>query len=170
MWHYARGLAFAAKGEMEHARAEREALAKVKADPKTGESLVGFASGEALLSIAENVLVGELAAKEGDFDSAIARLEKGVHLEDGLMYNEPPDWYYPVRHTLGAVLMEAGREREAEIVYWEDLKRNPENGWALYGLWKALDAQGRDDEAADAQARFEEAWSAADTQLASSRF
>jgi hypothetical protein len=86
------------------------------------------------------------------------------------MYNEPPDWYYPVRHTLGAVLLDAGRADEAEVVYWEDLKRNPGNGYSLFGLAAALRAQDRDEEASAIETRFRDAWSAADSELRSSRF
>ncbi len=91
-------------------------------------------------------------------------------LEDTLTYNEPPDWYYPVRHTLGAVLLEAGAPAEAEAVYWQDLRKNQENGYALYGLWQSLKAQGKVDEAASLEKRFRSAWAEADVQLASSRF
>jgi hypothetical protein len=93
-----------------------------------------------------------------------------VRLEDGLTYTEPEEWHFPPRRALGAVLLAAGRAREAETVYWEDLRRHPENGWALRGLMDALTAQGRAVEAADARARFEHAWSKADVELAASRF
>ena len=76
----------------------------------------------------------------------------------------------PVRHYLGAVLLDAGRADEAEIVYWEDLKRNPDNGYALFGLKLALEAQNKTDEAAIVAERFAEAWKKADVQLTSSRF
>jgi hypothetical protein len=91
-------------------------------------------------------------------------------LEDSLMYNEPPDWYYPVRHTLGAVLIEAGYPAEAEVVYWQDLKRYRDNGYSLYGLWQSLKAQGRDTEAAKLMTSYSQAWVHADRPLSSSRF
>lgn len=170
MWHYARGLAYAAKGDLDAASVELAELEEIRSDEELEESFVGFADAATLLQIAGNVLNGELAAKAGKYNEAVNFLDEGVRLEDGLMYSEPPDWYYPVRHTLGAVLIEAGRYREAETVYWTDLKKNPENGWALYGLWQSLKAQGRDAEAADARARFEAAWADADVELKSSRF
>ncbi len=86
------------------------------------------------------MLAGEIAAARGNYDAAIAHLERAVRLEDGLVYTEPSEWHYPPRHALGAVLLEAGRAGEAETVYWEDLRRNPENGWALFGLLQALRA------------------------------
>ena len=90
--------------------------------------------------------------------------------EDSLLYNEPPDWYFPVRHVLGAILLEAGRPEEAEVVYWADLRKNPDNGYSLFGLKQALEAQGRLDEALAMKARFDAAWADADHELTTSRF
>jgi tetratricopeptide (TPR) repeat protein len=91
-------------------------------------------------------------------------------LQDGLRYNEPEDWYFPVRQSLGAVLLEAGRFKEAEDVYREDLKRNRENGWSLFGLTASLKRQQRFDEAGQTAQRFAKAWSRADVELKASRF
>ena len=93
-----------------------------------------------------------------------------MRLEDGLTYTEPPDWHAPIRHWLGAALLDAGRRAEAEIVYWDDLKRNRENGWALFGVQQALLAQGKRDEAALVEQRLKKAWARADVTLTSSRF
>jgi tetratricopeptide (TPR) repeat protein len=170
IWHHARALALLAKGRLDDARAELSALDALRDDERLAEAMVGFADCKALLQIAGDVVRGELAAKTGDYEAAVTHLDRAVRFEESLMYNEPPDWYYPVRHTLGAVLLEAARFREAETVYWEDLKRNPENGWSLYGLWQALEAQGRAEEAADIWNRYQAAWSQADVKLQSSRF
>jgi tetratricopeptide (TPR) repeat protein len=115
-------------------------------------------------------LTGEIAARQGHYDQAIAHLDKAVRLEDALDYVEPPDWHYPMRQSLGAVLLLAARPVEAEVVYWEDLRRNPENGWALFGLKESLLAQGKKDEATEIEKRFEKAWARADVTLTSSRF
>jgi tetratricopeptide (TPR) repeat protein len=115
------------------------------------------AAGRAI-AIAPEVLAGELAAARKDYDAAVAHLEHAVLLEDGLAYTEPAEWHYPPRHALGAVLLEAGRPAEAETVYWEDLKRNPENGWALRGLVEALRAQGKQDDARLVDERLRKAW------------
>jgi tetratricopeptide (TPR) repeat protein len=123
-----------------------------------------------LLAIAEAVLAGEIEAAAGRYDAAIAHLDRAVRLEDSLVYNEPPGWYYPVRHTLGAVLLEAGRPLEAEVVYWQDLRENPDNGYALHGLAQSLRAQGRDEEASTVAERAAAAWSAADVKLSTSRY
>jgi tetratricopeptide (TPR) repeat protein len=122
-----------------------------------------------VFSIAPEVLGGEVEAAKKNYDAAIAHLDRAVRIEDGLVYTEPSEWHYPPRHALAAVLLEAGRAREAETIYWEDLRRNRENGWALYGLMKALEAQGKTEQAAMVKARFDKAWSRADVKLTSSR-
>jgi tetratricopeptide (TPR) repeat protein len=122
-----------------------------------------------ILDIAVEVLGGEIAAGNGDYAQAIARLHRGVLLEDNLIYNEPPDWHVPVRQSLGAVLLEAGRSVEAEAVYWQDLSRNRENGWSLFGLMQSLRAQGKQQQADRVAKRFKKAWSAADITLTASR-
>jgi tetratricopeptide (TPR) repeat protein len=131
---------------------------------------VGFAAAGTLMQIAENVLAGEIDAKAGRYESAISKLDQAVRLQDSLRYNEPPDWYFPVRHIQGALLLEAGRPAEAEVVYWEDLRRNPGNGYALFGLQQSLLAQQDVATAAEVQQRFEKAWAGADVALTSSRF
>ena len=120
---------------------------------------------KAILEIAAEVLTGELAAKHGNYDQAIARLHRGILLEDNLIYNEPPDWHVPVRQSQGAVLLEAGRAAEAEAVYWQDLSRNRENGWSLYGLMLSLRAQGKEEQAFVIEKRFRKAWNRADVTL-----
>ncbi len=122
------------------------------------------------MSIAPPSLAGEIAAAKGDYDRAIAHLEHAVRLEDSLVYTEPSEWAFPPRHALGAVLLEAGRPAEAETVYWEDLKRNRENGWALTGLAQALRAQKKDAAAALVEARRKNALARADVTLTASRF
>ena len=91
-------------------------------------------------------------------------------IEDAGLYFEPPKWYYPIRHSLGAALLKAGQNREAEQVYREDLRRFPDNGWSLFGLSQALRAQGKTKEAAAADASFKKAWVDADVKLTVSRF
>jgi hypothetical protein len=93
-----------------------------------------------------------------------------VAVEDALTYDEPADWPYPVRHWLGAVLLEAGRASEAESVYREDLHVHRENGWSLFGLMQSLKAQGKTAEAAEVETRFQQAWKRADVTLTASRF
>jgi tetratricopeptide (TPR) repeat protein len=166
---YARGVAYAAHGEVEKARAEQAAMLderkKISKDAKHGN-----ASALDIAGIAESVLAGEIAVREGKTAEAIASLREAVKREDALLYDEPPDWIQPVRHALGAALIRAGKAQEAEAVYREDLRRNPENGWSLFGLERALRMQKKNDEAKTVAARFGKAWATADVKLSSSCF
>ena len=111
------------------------------------------------------MVAGEIAARRKDWDRAVLHLDRAVRYEDALISQEPPDWHAPVRLNLGAVLLAAGRPDEAEAVYWEDLRNNPGSGWTLFGLAKALEAQGKKEEAAAVRARFERAWQGSDHEL-----
>ena len=172
MWHYARGMAYLRTNRLNEADSELAALEKIVADPKLDEIPATFSSNtpSRVLRIAPEALGGEIAAARKDWNTALLRLHRGVLYEDSLNYIEPPDWHYPVRHSLGAVLLAAGRASEAEAVYWDDLNRNPNNGWALFGLTQALRAQGKNDQAAEVEQRFQKAWARADVKLTSSRF
>lgn len=169
MWRYGRGLALLGKGRIDEAERELAELRRLVADPSLDHPLFSPNTARQVLAIAPEVLAGEVAASRTQFDRAIAHLERAVRLEDGLVYTEPAEWHYPPRHALGAVLLQAGRPAEAETVYWEDLKRNPENGWALFGLAQALRAQGKTDAAAIVEHRFRKAWERADVTLSASR-
>lgn len=168
-WHYVRGLAYVATGKLQQAEVELAQLHKLIKDPSLNSPLLSQNTAYDVLRIAPEVLAGELAAVHGKFDTAIAHLERAVRLEDGLVYTEPFEWHYPPRLALGAILLEAGRPDEAETVYWEDLRRNRNNGWALYGLQQALQAQNKTAEVAVIEARFKEAWKHADITLSASR-
>ena len=169
-WRYARAMAFIAKGALGDAEKELAALETIVADESLkGQVTFSSNSGHAILRIAPEVIAGEIAAKRKDWDKAIAHLDRAIRFEDALIYQEPHDWHAPVRQNLGAVLLEAGRPDEAEVVFWEDLKRNPENGWSLSGLLQALKAQDKKDDAALIEARFKKAWKDADVRLLSSR-
>ncbi|SFU65997.1 Tetratricopeptide repeat-containing protein [Nitrosomonas eutropha] len=168
-WHYVRGLAYVATGQLQQAEKELAQLRKTLKDPSLDSRLVSQNTAYSVLRIAPEVLAGELAAAHGKFDAAIAHLERAVRLEDGLVYTEPFEWHYPPRLALGAILLEAGRPDEAETVYWEDLRRNRDNGWALFGLQQALRAQNKTAEAEVIEARFKKAWEHADIPLSASR-
>lgn len=171
VWHYARGIAFAGKGQADAADKELRELSRIVADPELARlSVSSYNSTVDILRIAELTLAGEIAARRRDFNEAIARLDTAVRFYDLLVYTEPEDWHYPVRQSLGAVLLEAGRAPEAEIIYWQDLREHPENGWSLFGLARALRAQKKDSEADLVEKRFAKAWARADVTLTSSRF
>jgi tetratricopeptide (TPR) repeat protein len=170
IWHYARGIALVATARDTEAEAELAEVRRIAADPALDFTLFSPNTAAAIFAIAPEVLAGELTASRKQFDQAIAHLERAVRLEDGLVYTEPAEWHFPPRQALGAVLLKAGRHREAETVYWEDLKRNPGNGWSLYGLALAQRGQGREADAAATEERFKKAWAKADVELAASRF
>ncbi|HEX7037501.1 MAG TPA: hypothetical protein VF210_17160 [Pseudomonadales bacterium] len=170
IWHYARGRALLGTGNVEGAVAEAKRLAELRADPRVDELLFfGKDRGADLLAVADRVLAGEIQAAQGDLDGAIATLTEAVALEDALPYNEPPNWYYPARHSLGVLQLAVGDAAGAERTYQEDLAIMPENGWALLGLAQALEAQQRDDEAAQVRERFAAAWQHADVEITASR-
>jgi len=170
VWHYARGMALLRTDRLEDAREELAQLETLAMDPTLEQVTVwDLNTTAALVDIGVEVLTGEIAAAENDFDIAIDALATAVELEDELTYDEPPPWHQPVREVLGAVLLEAGKPAEAERVYREDLHNFPENGWSLLGLRQSLEAQGKTDEAAEIAARFESAWQYADVTLTSSR-
>ena len=114
-------------------------------------------------------LRGEIAQARGDLDTAINEFEAAVAIEDLANYVEPPAWAQPMRHYLGAALLDAGRPAEAEAVYRRDLRCNAENGWSLVGLYQSLAGQGKKAEAKEAYARYQSAWQHSDTALISSR-
>jgi tetratricopeptide (TPR) repeat protein len=169
-FHFARGMAYVHKNQLAQAEKELEALRQLLKDKSLDSPLFSPNTAMAVLSVGPEMLAGEIAAARQQFDVAISHLDRAVRLEDALVYTEPSETMYPPRHLLGAVLLQAGRAAEAETVYWDDLKRFPDNGWALIGAILALKAQGKNEQAAVVQARFDNAWARADVKLTGSRF
>ena len=166
--HAARAIAYAAKGETEKARQEQAIfLEKAKLVPK--DEVFGNNTEEAILALTARMVEGEILIREDKLDAGVAELREAIKLEDALNYDEPPGWLIPVRHSLGATLMQNGRYAEAEQIYREDLARLPENGWSLYGLASSLRAQKKNlSEAAATDAKFKRLWASADTKITSS--
>jgi len=169
IWHYARGVALANKGDVKGAKAEQAALVPLKANDK-----VMFLDGNdfpasALLSVADNLLLGEIAIASNDTKKAITSFEAAVAGQDALPYTEPPFWYYPTRQSLGAALIQAKRYADAQGVYEKDLKQYPHNGWSTFGLIQALDAQKKTAEADMQREHFKAMWQFADVELKGSR-
>ena len=170
IWHYSRGMAFAAKGQLQEARHELQELQLAAADPALeGITIWDINSVFSLLEIADHVLSAEIAEAEGKPGKAIELLAEAVQLEDGLNYNEPPDWFFSVRHHLGPILLEQKRYAEAEALYKRDLEIFRKNGYALKGLYESLVAQGKKEEAREVKKRFDEAWQWADVRLEASK-
>ncbi len=164
--HAARAIAFSAKGNVEAARTE-QAIFRERALSVPKETGLGNNTAETVLPLVTQMMDGEILIAEGKVDEGLEQLRSALKLEDSLRYDEPPSWMIPIRHSLGANLMRAGRFAEAEQIYREDLARLPENGWSLYGLAESLRAQKRK-EAIAAKARFEKAWTKADLKINSS--
>ncbi|MCI0339397.1 MAG: hypothetical protein L0226_17635 [Acidobacteria bacterium] len=163
-WHFARGVAFAGKGRIPEAESEKQTFVQISKN-MPGETPFGLNTAVGVLKIAENVLEARLAAAKGDRRAAIDFWRKAVAAHDGLNYDEPPGWYYPVRESLGAALLLNGEAVEAEKVFRRDLEENPRNGRSLFGLAESLKKQGKTREARTAQREFEIAWEKADTKL-----
>jgi len=159
LWHYARGIALANTDRVSEAREELEAFEDAAATVPE-DWVVGNSAANDVLAVARHMLRGEIAFKAGNPDEAFELLRRGVELEEQLNYDEPPDWMQPVRHALGALLMAEGLHEEAKAVYLADLQKYPENGWALLGLSKAMEAVGEDTSEVDA--RRARVWARAD--------
>ena len=168
-WLEAKATALALKGHPDQADMVADQLdAAIKAAP--AYLMAGMNSGRAAYRIAGLKARARIALARGQSANAIALLREAVTAEDALDYDEPSDEFFPVRHLLGAALLVAGKPVEAAQVYRDDLARNPANGWALFGLHQALDAQGRKAEAGVVHRRFVAAWAHADTRLEMSAF
>jgi len=169
IWAYSIGSAYVATGDMANAKSELAKLETAANSPNADEFRVGASPVSAVLKLASLGLAGEIMQAEGDYDAAIAAFAAGVAIEDQNNYTEPPDWAQPMRHYLGAALLEADRAEEAEAVYRRDLRWNQNNGWSLFGLYQALDMQGKEREAKEAFAEYEASWQNSDVMLARSR-
>ena len=168
--HAARAIALAAKGEPAKARQE-QAIYREKAKLVPKEEFLGNNPMESILAVVTPMVEGEILLRENKLDAGYEQLRAAIKAEDVLLYDEPPGWLIPVRHSLGASLMRHGRFAEAEEVYRADLARLPGNGWSLYGLAESLAAQKK--EAAEekaTRAKFQKLWAKADTKITSSCF
>lgn len=166
IWHFARGTAFAATHQLEKARAERAAMEQLRPKIPAGPAF-GMLYNDAgvLLDLAFDSLDARIALAAGDHAAAIASWRKAVAIQDAMSYDEPPEWFYPVRESLGAALLQDGQAAEAEAVFREDLAQNPRNPRSLFGLWHALTAQQKTDDAAWVHGQFLAAWKHADVSL-----
>jgi tetratricopeptide (TPR) repeat protein len=163
-WHYARGLAYTGQGKLEAATVEYDKLVTLTA-ALPADKLIGQNTAKSVLAVAIDHLAGEMAAKQGKTDESVEHLGRAIAAEDELTYDEPPDWYLPIRQRMGAILLAANRPVRAEKIFREDLVHRPENGWSLYGLAQSLKAQNKTEAAAKIEERFEKAWKTADVQL-----
>jgi tetratricopeptide (TPR) repeat protein len=169
IWFYARGFAHANKGDLAGDRDDRARLARlISADfSRYDKSMI---PARQMLDLSLSLLDGEIARVSGQLDTAVADFRNAAAIEANLPYTEPPYWHQPVSHLLGAALLQDSHPAEAEAVYRASLRTYRVDGWALFGLAQALDAQGRHAEAVQARKAFDQAWAFADVKLTSSRF
>jgi len=162
-WHFARGLALAATEKIEEAEAEYKVVAE--AEEKTPEDAIFQMpinnKTKDILKIAENVLGAKIALAKNDMDATVSQLRAAVAIQDTLKYDEPQDWFYPVRESLGAVLLKIGDDAGAEEVFRADLERNPRNPRSLFGLEQALKAQEKGYDAGFVRKQFDASWKGA---------
>lgn len=170
MWHFAQGMAFANTGKLSKAKEALDSLMRL-ANSNDVKSLPIWEINTAgdVTAIAVHELSAEIAINEGAVQKAVDHLTEAIAIEDNLNYNEPPDWFFSVRHMLGDLYMQTGDYAAAEKVYREDLEIFPENGFALKGLYHSLELQGRTGEAERVKDRFAIAWKNADVALRFSR-
>lgn len=168
IWRYARVLAHAGLGDPEAARAEYAELAAIRKTANLALLDKQDYPATLLLRIADELAQGEILMVRKEYAEAIAVFKEAVSLQDQLPYTEPPFWYYPVQLSLGKALLAAGDYAQAEMVYRDNLKHYPKNGWALYGLKQSLRMQGKD--FVEIQREFDQAWQYADIDLVASRF
>jgi tetratricopeptide (TPR) repeat protein len=169
MWHYSRGLAYAAKNDLAKAEAEHTALRAITAKVPADQMFVQN-SMKTILGIADDVLAARIAREKKDFAAAETSLKHAVDTQDHLVYIEPPEWFFPVRETLGGLYLAAGKPAEAEQVFRADLDRNPRNGRSLFGLYESLKRQQKDEAAVLVDKQWATTWKLADTKLTAANF
>jgi tetratricopeptide (TPR) repeat protein len=169
VWHFARAMAFAWRGDITNAEAERQAFRKAEG-LVPADSMSSLNRTRTILLIAQDVLDARIAETKHDYQKALDSFFKGIKEEDSMAYDEPPQWFHPVRESFGGFLLRIGNHADAEGQFRNDLERNKRNGRSLFGLAESLKAQKKSQAAAIAQREFETAWKNADTKLSVADF
>jgi len=165
-WHFARGSAAAAKGQIGMAEVERGKLEAARREtPAVIEFSMYSNKAQAFLDLAANILDARIATAHADRELAIEYWKNAVQIQDRLYYGEPPEWFYPVRESLGSTLLLNGQPDRAEAVFRADLGQYPRNPRSLFGLWKSLEVQKKTSDAEWVRREFEAAWKNADVPL-----
>lgn len=169
VWHYARGMVYLGKHDLKNAEKELSSVNQLSKNNTLKDITIwNINTTSDLAQIASKVLAAGVVSQKNDFNKAISLLNEAVAIEDRLNYNEPPDWFFSVRHYLGAVLLKAGKYSDAEKVYREDLIVWPKNGYALIGLYNSLLKQKKETEALKVKTAFDTAWQYADFKIVAS--
>lgn len=170
LWRFSRGMAYTRTKEIAKANVELLKLDSLAKQDTLQTIYFSFNPVSSIAKVPLHILRGELLIAQGKSSEGIDVLREAVKLEDDLRYMEPPDWKIPTRHYLGAALLDAARYAEAEIIYLEDLKKNPDNGWSLTGLQQAQLRLGKKSEITATAKRFVKAWKNADVAIVASRY
>lgn len=165
LMHFAKGLAWNSKGNMASAKKELAMMTERMKDPSLKELIDNSNSAYAASGVAVQILEGVIAQSQKDYKKAIATLESAVTDEDKLIYNEPRDWPIPARHYLSNTLLAAGRYTDAATVLQQDLRINPNNGWALTGLQLVYQSTGNTIALQKVKKQLKAAWKIKDTQI-----
>jgi tetratricopeptide (TPR) repeat protein len=158
IWRYARGIAYVAQRNFDAAAAEANAIAALAREADFSLLKASGVPGQEVMTLAQAVIQGRIAQTQGNFTAALEQFQEAAAIQDRLPYMEPPYWYYPVRQTLAAVLLQAGRLPEAEEQFVRALKRAPANGWSYYGLSQVYKARGDAAAAVQAEAELAKTW------------
>jgi hypothetical protein len=170
IWHYSQGMAALARDRTVKAQKHLNLMRSIMKDTSLRQLTIWNINNlYDICLIASHTLEGEIQASKKNYSGSVEHLREAIAIEDALNYNEPPDWFFSVRHNLGAVLIEAGKYREAIMIYEEDLKTLPENGWALTGLMNAYEKLDEKEKYLEVKTRFGNAWKYADIKITSSR-
>ena len=170
IWSYSIGSTYVAKGLLSKAKQELDNIKSILSLEDVDQYRVGANPVSVVLKLAELALIGEIHEAEGDLESAIEAYSAAVVIEDRNNYTEPPSWLQPMRHYLGAALIDANDPIKAEAVFRRDLSWHKNNGWSLFGLWKSLEMQGKSEEAEQIFNDYEQSWVDSDVILTRSRF
>jgi len=170
IWSYSIGSTYVAKGLLSKAKQELDNIKSILSLEDVDQYRVGANPVSIVLKLAELALIGEIHEAEGDLESAIEAYSAAVVIEDQNNYTEPPSWLQPMRHYLGAALIDANDPIKAEVVFRRDLSWHKNNGWSLFGLWKSLEMQGKSEEAKQIFNDYEQSWVDSDVILTRSRF
>jgi len=166
-WHFARGMALASTGKVSEAEGEYKIVSEAEraTPPDVVFAMPVNNKAKDIMRIAENVLGAQIALAKKDNAAAAGMFREAVSVQDSLKYGEPPDWFFPVRESLGATLLMSGDNQGAEKIFREDLDRNPRNPRSLFGLHEALKAQGKDYDSGFIQDQFHNAWKGSSAEL-----
>jgi len=164
LWHFGKSMAYSALGDVKNAQTEQKIFLEEKFKIPDSTKF-GYNQAKNVLQLAEYQLNAKIAEMNNDSTLAIEWLSKAVDLQDQLYYNEPPDWYFPLRESLGALLLKDKQYQKAERVFNTDLEKHPLNGRSLFGLWKSLEAQAKHADAYWIKQEFDTAWKYSDTPL-----